>query len=302
MLKKITFIILIVALFPFTGLSKKLNVVTTTEDLADIAKSIGGERVDVKSLSKGYLDIHFVEPKPSMVVMMKKADLLIRVGMDLDMWVQPIIDKAGNSKVLFGSPGYIDVSKGISPLEVPKEKVDWGMGDIHIFGNPHFWLSPENGKIIARNILDGLKSASPEDSNYFEKNYDAFIKNLEGKIVEWKGRMERFRGTKVVVYHNSWPYLAQFLGFIVIGHIEPKPGIPPNPFHISSLIRKMKEENAKLIFVEPYLDPKPAFHIAKETGVKVLILPTSVNGLKGVSSYISIFDYIVEKIVEALEE
>lgn len=305
MKKFITLLIITVNIFYITKEvlpEEKLNIVTTTPDLADLAKVIGGEKVNVVSLIKGTQDPHFIEPRPSMVMLVKKADILVRIGMDLDLWVQSLIDAARNSKVVFNGSGYIDASQNIEKLEVPAGKVDASMGDIHIYGNPHYWLDPENAKLILFQIVNILCELKPSDAEYFKKNYEQYLQKLNSHITEWLRSMEPFKGTKIVTYHNSWPYFAKRFGLEIVGFLEPKPGIPPNPAHIISLKEKIKREKVKAIIVEPFRDIKIAESIASDTGTKITVLPPSVGGVNGVETYLDLINYNITKLIEAFKE
>lgn len=280
--------------------SAKVKVVTTTEDLADIARNVGGSRVSVVALAKGAIDPHMVEPRPSMVNQLRDADLFVRIGMDLDVWAQSLVDAARNKDIVYGAKGYVDASVGIRKLEVPTVKLDPSMGHIHIYGNPHYWLDPANGKVIARNVLQGLCRVSPSDKSYFEQNYREYTAELDKAIAQWSQAMRPFKGTKVVTYHKSFVYFLDRFGLDEFGNIEPKPGIPPSPAHVNSLIKRMKSEGVKLILMEPFYPKKFPEMIARETGAKLVICPSSVGCIKGVTSYIGLFDCLVSRVTAAL--
>ncbi|HUV04737.1 MAG TPA: metal ABC transporter substrate-binding protein [Armatimonadota bacterium] len=279
----------------------KINVVTTTPDLADIARSIGGSKVSAISLARGDQDMHFVEPRPSMVNYLRKADLFVRVGMDLDIWAQGLVDAARNKKIVYGAQGYVDASTGIRKLEIPTVKLDPSMGHIHIYGNPHYWLDPANGKVIARSILAGLIRVSPGDEAYFRGNYESFANKLDKAISAWKKRLAPFDGAKVVTYHKSWAYFNNRFGLVEFGNVEPKPGIPPSPSHVNSLIKRMKGARVKVILMEPFYPRKFPQMIARETGAKLLIVPTSVGAMKGADSYFELFDHLANQVADALK-
>lgn len=294
-------IVSVLFLFNYLSAEKKINVITSTEDLADLVKVVGGEKVNVVSLSKGSQDLHFVEPKPSMVMQLKKADIIVKIGMDLDIWVDSLITVSRNSKIVYGADGCVDASVGIQRLEIPEGKIDGSMGDIHIYGNPHYWLDPGNAKHITKNILDGLTKISQGDASYFENNRTEYLKKLDVKINEWQEKLKSYQGTKIVTYHNSWPYFAKRFYLEIVGFIEPKPGISPNPAHIATLIEKMKKENAKIIIVEPYFSQKAPKTISEKTGAKVVTLPSSVGGNKEIKTFIDLFKYNVNTILDALK-
>ncbi len=279
-----------------------LKVVSTTPDLADIAKVIGKDKVTVISLSKGSQDPHNVEPRPSMVMHVKKADLLIRVGMDLDLWVESLIDASKNRKVMQGNQGYLDASVSIEKLEIPEGAIDASMGDIHIYGNPHYWLSPENGKIISNEITQKLGELMPSNAAFFHNNAEEYQKELDASMAKWKEQLKPFSGAAIVTYHNSWPYFAKCFNLKIIDFVEPKPGIPPTPSHITSLVQKIKSVKAGCILMEPYFNLKTAESIANKAGIKVVVASPSVGGLPGTGSYLELFEKNVSNLAQALRQ
>jgi len=279
----------------------RINVVCTTTDLADLARQIGGSKVEVTSLMLGTQNPHVIEPRPSQVLKLSRADVLVRIGMDLDLWADSLIDAARNSRIRRGSAGYADASVGIRKLEVPTGRVDPSMGDIHIYGNPHYWLDPENAKIAAKNILAALKRASPGDSAYFERNYDSFADRIDRKMQQWKQALAPYRGQKVITYHKSWIYFLRRFGLVELATVEPKPGIPPSPSHVREVISKAKPAGVKVIMMEPFYPRRFPDLIAKETGAKVVMVPASVGGLSGVDNYFDLIDTIVQRLAEAFK-
>ena len=271
----------------------EIKVVTASSDLKYICERVGGAEVKVESLSSGDQDLHMVEPRPSMVFKLKKADLLLRVGLDLDMWVDSLINAARNPRLFYGAAGYVDASAGMALLEKPEGKVDASMGDIHIYGNPHYWLDPANAKTMAKNILAGLKRAAPEKCAEFDANYAAFIKETDEKLAGWQQRMAPLKGLKVVTYHSSWPYFAARFGLDVAGHVEPKPGIPPSASHLDGLVKKMKAENVKVILTESYYPRKGPDFLAAKIGAVVVTAPVSAGGAAGVKTYFDVFDRVI---------
>jgi len=295
-------IILFLIIFLNLLYSKQLYVVTTTEDLKSITEFIGKQKVKVESLSYGWQDPHMVEALPSMVVKLAKADMLVKIGLDLDMWVDGLIHASRNKNIVYGAIGYVDTSVGIVRLEVPVGKVDASKGDIHIYGNPHYWLDPENGKIIAKNILEGLCRLSPEDKDYFEKNYEEFVEQLTKKIDYWKQKLKKYEGKNFVSYHKTFSYFAKRFNLNIIATVEPKPGIPPSAAYLKKLVEIINKENVVCILHENFYPLKTSQSIAKQTNKKVIVLPTSVGGVKEVKDYFSLFDYIITKICECNED
>lgn len=283
--------------------AKKINVITTSTDLRSIAEFIGGEKIKAESITKGYSNPHEIDPKPSFMVKLSKADLFIRIGLDLEQWAQLLIDGARNPRIRFGSPGHVVASVGVDLQGIRAgAMVDRSLGDVHIFGNPHYWLDPLNGKIIAQNILEGLKRISPENTEYFEDNKKLFDREIDIRLAGWYKRMKPYSGTKVVAYHRSWPNFSKSFGINVVDYVELKPGIAPSPAHIAALIRKIKTEGIKVIIKEPCYESKIPNFISSKTGASVLILPVSVEGVKGVNDYFDLFDYIIDNLIKTFTE
>jgi zinc/manganese transport system substrate-binding protein len=272
----------------------KVKIVTTLTDLASLAEVVGGDKVEVQALAKGTQDPHQIEVLPSYMMKLRKADLFILVGMDLDMWAYQLRDGSRNSNLIV-----IDCSQEINRLEIPTQSVNPSQGHIHIHGNPHYWLDPENGKAIMQAILYGLEKVAPEHSEFFHQNMNNYIKQLDSKMVEWQKKVEPIKGEKIIFYHNSWPYFVERFGFKIANFVEPKPGIPPSPSHTANLLKQVKSESIKVIALEPYFDDRVPKMIAKQTGAKVVILPQSVGGVKEVKDYIQLFDYNLNKLIEA---
>jgi zinc/manganese transport system substrate-binding protein len=295
---------LLAASFPVTAhAAGPLNVVTTTEDLAAIAREVGGDKIKAESLSRGYQDPHFVEAKPSFVLKLNKADLLIAVGRELEIgWLPPLITQSRNSRIQPGGDRYLDASLTARILEIPTGQITRAMGDVHPSGNPHYWLDPENGKRIAKAIEGKLAAITPGDGAYFAQHEEDFEKRVSDGEKGWLAMMAPYKGTKVVTYHRSWPNFAERFGLEVIGYVEPKPGIPPSPSHTLEVIQAMKRQNVKIILVEPYFDTKTPNSIARETGAKVLVMPPSVGGEKEITDYIKLFDYDIRLLVDAIKE
>ena len=279
------------------------KVVTTTEDLAALVREVGGDKVAVESIAKGYQDPHFVEAKPSFILKLHDADLLIVIGRELELgWLPPLMTQSRNAKIQAGGPGYLDASQGVRILEIPTGQITRAMGDVHPSGNPHYWLDPDNGRIIAKSIAAALSRLSPNDRAYFDQRYADFDRRLSEAQKRWMAAMAPYKGTKVVTYHRSWPNFTERFGLDVIGYVEPKPGIPPSPSHTLDLINEMKRQNIKLILVEPYFDLKTPDSIARATGGKVLVLTPSVGGVKEAGNYIALFDYNVNLLASTLKQ
>jgi zinc/manganese transport system substrate-binding protein len=281
----------------------KLSVMTTTEDLASIAREVGGDRIAVEPIAKGYQDPHFVEAKPSFILKLQKADLLVVVGRELEIgWLPPLITQSRNGKIQAGAGGYLDVSLGATILEIPTANITRAMGDVHPLGNPHYWMDPENGKRIAKQIADKLAEIRPSDRPYFTQQLASFTTRLEEAEKRWLAMMAPYKGTKVVTYHRSFPNFAERFGLDIMGYVEPRPGIPPTPQHTLDLMNEMKRQNVKLVLVEPYFDLKTPLAIGRDTGAEVLVMPPSVGGTKDVPDYFKLFDYDLNLIVNAIKK
>jgi len=282
--------------------AKKLNVVTATTDMAALAQEVGGDRISVESIAKGYQDPHFVEAKPSFLLKLRQADLLIVVGLQLEIgWLPPLITQSGNARVQIGAGGYLDASQFAEILDIPTGTVTRAMGDVHPLGNPHYWLDPDNGRRIAKGIAGKLGELDPADVSYFQERFQDFDKRLTAAEQKWDTEMKPFHGRKLVTYHNSFPNFAKHFGLNVIGYVEPRPGIPPTPSHTIELIGLMKRENCKVILVEPYFDLKTPYSIARETGGKVVQYLPSVGGEKDVTDYFTLFDYDIGLLTQAFQ-
>jgi len=285
-----------------TAEAKKLNVVTATTDLAALTQDVGGDHINVESIAKGYQDPHFVEAKPSFLLRLKQADLLITVGLQLEIgWLPPLIAQSGNPRIQVGAGGYLDASQFAEILEIPSGPVTRAMGDVHPLGNPHYWLDPDNGRRVARGIAGKLGELEPSDAAYFQQRFEDFDKRLTAAEQKWDTEMAPYRGRKIVTYHNSATNFAKHFHLEVIGYVEPRPGIPPTPSHTIELVGLMKRENCKLVLVEPYFDMKTPNSIGAATGAKVLVYLPSVGGEKQVTNYFELFDYDIALLTKAFQ-
>jgi zinc/manganese transport system substrate-binding protein len=299
-------LILVLGSMLFAGSARaqsKLNVITTTEDLAAIAREVGGDRVTVESIARGYQDPHFVEAKPSFILKLQKADLLIVVGRELEIgWLPPLVQQSRNGKIQPGADGYLDASLGAQILEIPTGQITRAMGDVHPLGNPHYWMDPENGKRIAKEIADAFDRQRPGNKAYFDQRLADFTTRLDAAEKKWMAMMAPYKGTKVVTYHRSFPNFAERFGLEIVGYVEPRPGIPPTPQHTLDLITEMKRQNVKVMLIEPYFDLKTPTAIGRETGARVLVMPPSVGGVKETSDYFSLFEYNINLLVDTLKK
>jgi zinc/manganese transport system substrate-binding protein len=283
--------------------SAATKVVTTTQDLESLTREVGGDKVTVESLAKGYQDPHFVEAKPSFILKLHGADLLIAVGRELEIgWLPALVNQARNPRIQPNGDRYLDASLTANILEIPSGQITRAMGDVHPSGNPHYWLGPDNGRRIDLAIQKKLAEISPADAAYFAQRYADFDRRLADAEKRWQAAMAPYKGTKVVTYHRSWPNFTDAFGLNVIGYVEPKPGIPPSPSHTLELIQEMKRQQVKVIMIEPYFDRKTPDSIARETGAQVIVLAPSVGGEKEVTDYFKLFDYNVNLVVNAIKQ
>jgi ABC-type Zn uptake system ZnuABC Zn-binding protein ZnuA len=294
-------LLLLFALVAHASYAEKLKIVTTTTDLASITSEVGGDRVDVTSLAKGYQDPHFVDPKPSFLTLLRNADLLEVVGLELEIgWLPPLLDQSRNADIRPGGSGYLDVSRGVEILDRPAGAVNRSMGDIHASGNPHYWIDPGNAIRIAIQISQRLSQLRPDDAAYFAGRLQSFKLRMNEANRRWTAALAPFRGAKIVTYHRSWPNFVNRYGLDVIGYVEPKPGIPPSPSHTFELIKLMKAEKVKVILVEPFFDLKSPGAIAERTGATVVVMYPSVAGKPELDDYFKLFDRNVGELVKGL--
>ncbi|PYN57436.1 MAG: zinc ABC transporter substrate-binding protein [Candidatus Rokuibacteriota bacterium] len=288
-------------LIPSAQAARKLRVVATIPDLKSLVEAVGGDLVEVDSLTRGTQNFHEAEVRPSMMLKLRRADALVENGADLDAWADVAVLGANNSNIVRGAAGRIEISRGIPLLEVPSVRVDRSMGDVHPLGNPHFSLDPGLAPIITQNIVDGLARISADDRQAFERNRQAFLARLDREMERWMKLMAPARGAKVVAYHPDVIYFLTRFGLVQVATLEDRPGIPPSPQHLVQIIRLMKADGVKVILVEPWNDFKLAQRVADETGAKALVFATAVGAVKGADNYIAAIDHNVNTLAEALK-
>ncbi len=293
---KTTLVSLLILVLGASSASAGVKVVTSTTDLASITRLVGGELVEVTSLAAGNADPHFVEVLPSYMIKVKKAKLYLRAGLDLDRWALPIIDGSRNASLLV-----VDCSASIAPVNRPTGKVDASMGDVHPQGNPHYWLDPDNGLIIAATIADALARVDPEHADAYQAGLERFRTELEVHRAAWLQKAKALEHMEIVTYHDAWPYFCRAFGVDVIGFIEPWPGIEPTPSHTASLIDVIKTRGVKIIGLEPYKSRRTPEAIERATGAKIVELPPSVGGAPGADDYFSLFDVLIDRLLEGAE-
>jgi len=326
-----------VSVLPAEG-GDKLRIVTTTTDLAALAEAVGGDKVEVTAIATGREDPHFIAAKPSYMMVARKADLWIRVGMELEIgYEELILDGSRNPKIRIGTSGHLDASEGILRLEVPTQKIDRSMGDIHPLGNPHYWLDPLNARIVAKNIGRRLAELVPEHAAYFNEQVRSFQRELDermfgrelvaklggGKLWAallkdrledvlaapevpalggWLATMRPHAGRKVVTYHRSWSYFANRFSLVVSDELEPKPGIPPSPGHVADVVNRIKAEGIGLLLMEPFYSRKAPELVASQTGITVVECANSVGGQPEARDYLAMIDNIVKRVSTAFAQ
>ena len=279
----------------------KIRVVTTIPDLKALTEEVGGKLVDVDALARGMQNAHELEIRPSLMLKLRRADLLIENGLDLDSWADVAVQGANNPNIVRGAPGRIDVSRGVQVLEVPSTRVDRSMGDVHPLGNPHYSLDPGTAPIVTQNIVYALARVAPDRRAELERNRQSFLSRLDEAMTRWTRAMGPLKGTKVVVYHPQWIYLLNRFGLVQAATVEDRPGIPASPAHVTRIIRQMKDEQIKVLIVEPWNDLKLANRVAQEAGAKAVVLASMVGGVKGADSYIGAIDHNVNALVTAMK-
>ena len=302
MIRRITYGLLAAALALAPRVAQgQLKVVTSTTDLYDIAREVGGNKITATHIGEGYQDPHFIEAKPSFVLQLRNADVWAFVGLDLEIgWMPVLLDGARNPKIRQGGSGYLDVSTAVPVLDRPQGNIDRSMGDVHALGNPHYWLDPENGRRIARLFKARFTQLDPSNAATYDANEKAFEARLNAAEKGWQSELATIKGKPVVAWHTSWRYFAEYTGMNIVAFMEPKPGVPPSPSHLYEVIQTVKRTGAKAIVMEPFYDRKVADLVAKQTGIKVLILPPSVGGVKGLDDYIQLMKYDVSQLATAV--
>lgn len=275
--------------------AEPVRVVTSIPDHAALVRAVGGDQVEVESIVKGNRDVHAVELLPSFMVKVRRADVYVRVGLDLDRWSQQIIDGSRNARLVV-----VDASEGVERLGVPAFKVDASHGDLHVHGNPHYWLDPLNIRPQGEAILSGLARVRPDLKDRFRANLDAYVERVEAALPAWTGRLAPFAGTRVVSFHDSWPYFARRFALEVVDFLEPKPGVPPTPGHVAALQQRLAGGEAKAILMESYFDDRVPEMLSRATGVPVVKVPVLVGAAPGVDDPIALFDAITAALAGAL--
>lgn len=288
-------------LFAAQPAAAELRVVATTSDLAYFAQTVGGDKVHVDAICQGTQDPHFVQARPSYMVTLSRADLVVAVGLELEVgWLPSLIQGARNPDINPGHPGYFEAASAVKPIDIPQGGVDRSRGDIHPFGNPHFWLDPLNAKLAVRALAERMAQLDASDAAVFRANAAAFERRIDTKMREWSARMAPFKGAKIATYHATFNYFHNRFGLTSIGYLEDRPGIPPSPAHLVDLIRQMKEQRVPVIFHEAFYDHATSDMVGARAEAKVLVLPTSVGGASGTETYEKLIDYIIGRFIAAM--
>lgn len=330
--------------YPLTRLpaDPPVKVVTSLTTYGAIAREIVGDRGTVTSIAQGNEDPHFVQPKPSFVRILRDADLFVTTGLDLELWVPALLDRAGNRKILEGTVGYVPAYRGIDLLEVPTS-LSRSQGDIHVDGNPHIHTDPLNGILIARNILAGLQRISPENASFFaarERDFEKRVleatmgpslvaaltpstafellrthklqdfingqkyqgKPLAAQLGGWLKQGEVFRGREMACYHKEWAYFSRRFDIDCVTFIEAKPGIPPTPRHVQEVIALMKQRKVPALFASNYFDRKQIQQVAERTGARAVIVPENTAGAPGVDTYFHLVNTWVSSLAAAFRD
>src|SRR5829696_9187066 len=276
----------------------KLKIVTTTTDYADLARQIGGDRVDVHSVMRGPENVHNVMAKPSEMVFLNKADLFVHGGIDAEPWRDNLLKGARNPRVMLGKPGYVDMSEGIELKEVPTGKIDRSMGDVHAYGNPHYIANPANAQRMAVTLVKAMAAADPKNADFYKENAKKFVLDMAELHKKLKADFAPYAGLKVVTFHKAWEYFSDAFDLNIVTTIEPKPLITPSPAEMRKTIEIMRQQNVKIVIVETYSSYDQAKSVADAVGAKVITLPDHVNGLPEADSYQHLFSYDVGKLIE----
>jgi ABC-type Zn uptake system ZnuABC Zn-binding protein ZnuA len=278
---------------------ERIRVVTTTTDLRSLTEAVGGDLVDAVSLVPANFDAEEYQPKPQDVLRLKDARLVVRVGLDYDLWFDRLLEATAARELRRGGPGYVDASWGIAPLEVRGVTVGPGDGHAHGSGNPHYWLDPKNADFITANILEGLARIDPANAKTYEANRQAFLARLSAKLTEWETRLAPLRSKPLIAYHNSWPYFARRFRLDFVDFLEAKPGVPPTPSHLAGIIEAMRTQGARMVVREPYEPERDVAFVAAKADASVVVLAASVGALPGTGDYLSLFDTDVAALVDA---
>ena len=277
----------------------RVQVVTTTTDLRSLAEAVGGERIVATSLVPANLDAEEYQPKPQDIQRLKNARMVVRVGLDYDLWLDRMLVQTGNPDIRLGGPGYVDASFGIAVLELRGMSVGPGDGHAHGSGNPHYWLDPRNAEFITATILEALARIDPANAANYQANRQVFLARLQARLAEWEARLAPFKAIPIVAYHNSWPYFARRFRLDFVGFIELKANVPPSPSHLAGIIGTMRARDVRIVVREPHEPERDVAFVASKAGAAIVTLAASVGALPGTGDYIALFDRNVEALLAA---
>ena len=295
-------VVLAVAHAAVTPAQERLRVLATLPDLWSITRALVGELGDVQVATRPGQNPHDLEIRPSQILMVKRAEILVRNGLDEDAWIDPVIESSGNPRLLRGSPSVVEAVRGLQILKVRTGQVDRSLGDVHPSGNPHFTLDPGTAPVVTANIVAGLGRLRPDLAERLEANRRRFLDDVAAASRRWTETLAPYRGAPVVSYHDSWPYFYRAFGLEELGVIEDRPGVPPSPQHLASLIRQMRERRVKVVLVESWYPADTPLAVARAAGAQVLVVPQSPGAVKGTDTYISHLDALVTAMARALAQ
>jgi ABC-type Zn uptake system ZnuABC Zn-binding protein ZnuA len=277
----------------------RIQIITTTTDLRSLTEAVGGDLVDAVSLVPANFDAEEYQPRPRDLLRLKNARLVVRVGLDYDLWFDRLVQASATREIQRGGPGYVDASFGIAPLEVRGVAVGPGDGHAHGSGNPHYWLDPKNAELITANILEGLARIDPANTKTYETNRQAFLARLLQKLTEWETRLAPLKNMPIIAYHNSWPYFARRFRLDFAGFLEVKPGVPPSPSHLAGIVQTMRTRGVRVVVREPHEPERDVAFVAVKTGAAVVVLAASVGALPDTGDYLSLFETNVAALIDA---
>lgn len=280
----------------------RLDVVATTADLAALARAVGGTHVEILTLARPTEDPHYVDPRPSYLVRLARADVLVHGGAGLESaWLTPLLQQARNARILPAARGNVACCEGVTLLEVP-DRLDRSQGDVHPAGNPHFLTDPQNARIVVHHLADVFAELDPAHAAEYRANEKAFVAALDQRLPQWQARLRPFGGTRLAAYHNAWPYFARRFNLRIDLFLEPKPGIPPSAAHLAAVIAEMKTQGIRVILLDPYQNRRPAETVARATGARIVPVTQYPGGLPGTEAgYLELMDHLVRVVAEALE-
>jgi ABC-type Zn uptake system ZnuABC Zn-binding protein ZnuA len=287
---------------PRVAAEPPLRVLTTLPDLWSITRALVGDLGRVEVATRPGQNPHDLEIRPSQILLVKRAEILVRNGLEEDAWIDPIVESSGNPRLLRGSASVIEASKGLDLLKIPSGRVDRSLGDVHPSGNPHFTLDPGTMPAVTASIADGLARLRPDLAPKLDANRREFLARVESRFQRWREVLAPYRGARVVSYHDSWPYFYRAYGLVELGVIEDRPGVPPTPQHLTSLVRRMREHGARVVVLESWYPPESAAAVARLAGAKLVVIPQSPGAVPGTADYIAHMEHVVTALAKALAE